>query len=179
MARPDAIEHCEYPAIISIDPGGTTGWNVIVVHGDSLSDPHCSILENIIHWEQGQFEGDEFAQADEIITLIDLWDDAAILFEDFILRKFSAGRELLSPVRITSMVAYHISRTYTPPRPIFMQMSELAMSTVTDDRLKKWGLYQPGEQHARDALRHSVTFMRRSKDNKRIREAAWPHIYTK
>lgn len=170
----DEDDNHDYPTIIALDPGGTTGWSVIMVHPECLSDPDVSILENILHYEQGQFEGPELDQADEIIGLLQAWDNAAIVCEDFQLRTTAAE---LSPVRIRAMVELYIHRDPEENRPIFLQMPSLAKTTVTDKRLKQWKLYRPGEEHARDSLRHSITFLRRASVDVRIRRAAWPSIY--
>jgi hypothetical protein len=149
----------------------------MMVHREALEDPDVDILDNVLHWEQGQFEGEEVDQAFQIAELMDLWDDAAFVMEDFILQQFSQGRELLSPVRLTAMLSYHAAISYDSPRTIFLQMPSLAMSTVTDPRLKSWGFYKPGSVHARDATRHAITFLRRSKENTRLRRTAWPALY--
>ena len=101
-------------------------------------------------------------------------DNAAIVCEDFQLRTLAAE---LSPVRIRAMIEMYIRLSPDENRPIFLQMPSLAKSTVTDARLKQWKLYRPGEEHARDSLRHSITFLRRASVDVRIRRAAWPAIY--
>jgi hypothetical protein len=34
----------------------------------------------------------------------------------------------------------------------------LAKGFATDDKLKAWGFWQPGQRHARDAIRHALNF---------------------
>jgi hypothetical protein len=172
-------EELDYPAVLAIDPGGTTGWCVMMVHTDALMLDDVSILDNILYWEQGQFEGNEIQQAQEVMELMDLWDGAAILIEDFILRQFSMGRELLSPVRITAMLEMWATIGYTEPRMVFKQQSELAKSAITDKRLRAWKLYRPGQEHARDAQRHALTLFRRAKASPALRAKAWPLLYGK
>jgi hypothetical protein len=43
-------------------------------------------------------------------------------------------------------------------------MPSLAMSTVPDDRQKRWGFWVPGKEHARDAVKHNITFLKRRKE---------------
>lgn len=43
---------------------------------------------------------------------------------------------------------------------ITYQSAAQAKGVVTDKRLKSWGLWVPGQQHARDAIRHAVTYLR-------------------
>lgn len=171
-----------WATVIGIDPGGTTGWAVMCVEQDALSDPDVSILRSIAHKAQGQVAGDEDKQAMILIELIAAWPSAAVVIEDFILRKFVSGRELLSPVRITAKVEFALKYGLLDvgrPRDVFKQQPSLAMKTATDDRMKDWGLYirEGGEEHARDAMRHCITFMRRAGEKPALRSAAWPRVY--
>lgn len=43
--------------------------------------------------------------------------------------------------------------------PLRMRMAQHAKNFVTDDRLKQWGLWQKGERHARDAIRHACLYI--------------------
>ena len=149
---------------ISFDPGGTTGWSVFAVYKEAIEDSEYSILDNVSFWTAGEFIGDERGQADEMIALVEAWPEAHIVIEDFVLRKFTSARELLSPVRITARFdqALHISGD---ARPMIIQPGVLAMKTVTDARLKRMGLWPPlqGSEHKRDAVRHNITWMKRAK----------------
>jgi hypothetical protein len=164
----------DYPTVIALDPGGTTGWCVMMIHPDALKDPEISIVDNIMHYEQGQFEGAELDQAEEIIQLLQAWDNAVIVCEDFQLREITAE---LSPVRIRAMIEMYLRLDPEEDRPIWLQMPALAKGTITDQRLKQWKLYRPGQEHARDALRHSIMFFRRASAELKIRRTAWPEIY--
>lgn len=170
-----------WATVIALDPGGTTGWAVLCVEKDALSDPDLSILKSITHYAQGQVEGSENTQILACCELLAAWPYAAVVIEDFILRKFQQGREMLSPVRITAAIDYLFWRGLDdidpPGRLVFKQQPSLAMRTATDDRLKTWGLYRPGQEHARDATRHAITFLRRGSEKPRLRAMAWPHTY--
>lgn len=155
---------------IWFDQGGSTGWAVVSVWVEAVTLPEYSILKNIVAWSAGEFIGSEGSQTDQMMELVKAWEDNAdsIGYEDFILRKLLGGRELLSPVRIGARFE---DRMYTSGRMGLLapaQMASLAMDTITDDRLKLWGFWPPliGQEHARDALRHCLTYL------KRIREAS-------
>lgn len=165
-----------------LDPGGTSGWSVMCVEPDALSDPDVSVLKSISHKAQGQVTGDEDVQAKTLLELFALWPDAACGCEDFIVRKYLQGREALSPVRITSKIEMGMRWgmfDVHANRRLWKQQPSLAMNTATDARLKDWGLYiaEGGEEHARDASRHSITFLRRASERPALRHAAWPHLY--
>lgn len=158
--------------VIWFDPGMTVGWCVISVWTQALECSKYRILNNIAGWSVGEFVGSESEVVDQMVGLVEAWEDdklRGVGIEDFILRKFSMGRELLSPVRVTSRFE---DRMYTGGRSQLLlpkQQADLAMSTVTDERLKRWGLYVPtvGKEHARDALRHALTWLKRLKSSAR------------
>jgi hypothetical protein len=176
MARKRAVELVSDPTLVSFDPGGTTGWSILVVHPDALRIPDVPILGNIVHWAHGEIGGDENEQASQMLGIATEWPGACVLFEDFILEIMLKSRELLSPVRITAKAEYafwlHKVRT-------FRQGREVAKRTATDDRLKRWGFYQRegGLGHARDADRHGLTWLRQCKQHAWLRAECWPYLF--
>jgi len=191
------IEDTPYITAIWLDPGGTTGWCVMSVLPEALSDPDMRILDNIYHWTSGQIVGPEPDQADEIAELITAWPGALVGIESFELRQFRKDRDLLSPVRIGAMVEWAALRgggagvrADAPPAVVEWQSPSLAKKTASDDSLKEWGLYrrEGGEEHARDATRHAITFYRRCKSGaqgskagetraRHLRARAWPYRF--
>jgi len=123
----------------------------------------------------------ESAGASEILQLVEGWPGAAIVVEDFILRKFDQGRDILSPVRVMEKFEFGLW-VLGRDGQAFRQQPALAKTTATDDRLQRWGFYrrEGGLKHARDADRHAITFLRRCSQGKQgrlLREKAWPHLY--
>ena len=175
--KPSRLDLVEYPVVVAIDPGKTTGWSVMMVHPEALTDPEVSILRNIDPWIHGEIDcTDENFGIDALDELIECWPGAAIVFESFSLRKFSSDEDLLSPVRINATLGYLRWRCAVR---VFYQSAEMAKRTATDKRLMLWGMYESegGLEHARDADRHGITFLRRAKTTPRLRNAAWPYIY--
>lgn len=174
--------HSGFANLCAFDPGGTTGWSVMSVHPDALVEDDVKVLENIEHWAHGQFSGDEDKITQQMLELLEAWPDAVVVIEDFILRAYRKDDDLLSPVRITSKLEFGLQfwpGLYGVVPRIFKQQPSLAKSAVTDDRLREWGMYERegGEEHARDADRHSLTFLRRAKESERLRKVAWPELY--
>lgn len=197
LRKAGVVELVTAPTVISIDPGGTLGWSVMVVHPDALVDKDVPILTNILHRANGQIRaippthGNKAPKALElsleerrcIRTLIgDVlgnWAGAAMVIEDFLLRKKVMDRELLSPVRLTA--ALELAIEYEGLHMTLQRQSPSeAKTAATDARLKEWGLYSRagGMEHARDADRHSITFLRKAKARGSVRGDAWPHLYT-
>lgn len=172
-------------SVIAIDPGGTTGWSFLCVEPYALSDAEEKVLGNITthcHGELSSNVGGNSADGeaicvDDLWEFIEAWPNAAIVIEDFVIRNNDRSRQFLSPVRITAQLEY-LCWKYN--RKHFRQTPADAKTTVSDDRLKSWRLYDSdgGLGHARDADRHAILFLRRAKQDANLRAMAWPHLYS-
>jgi hypothetical protein len=85
------------------------------------------------------------------------------IFEDFILQERTQDRSLLSPVRLTAKAEQILWSPWCRDEFIWMQPQSAsdAKSTCTDDRMRRWGLWIPGQPHATDATRHLIVALRR------------------
>jgi hypothetical protein len=161
--------------LLAIDPGGTTGWAHFWIPTANLLGRSLDILEDV-EYDCGQLTGSEPEQAMQIRPMLEeMSGTGPVICEDFILRQFRQDAALLSPVRLMAMIEFMVSLINEPP-PFKKQQPSLAKSTATDERLKDWGLWEKGAPHARDAIRHGVTFLRRAKTDNRLRNWAWPHV---
>lgn len=139
------------------------------------------ILDNVAFWSCGEFIGDRGDQVDAMIALTQAWpDDAPIIHEAFILRTFRMDPMLLEPVRITERYrhalrdlgprgpAWRTPGTGVRRRDVIQQPASIAKTMVTDDRLRRMEVpFFPstaGKPHARDGVRHALTFLRREKE---------------
>lgn len=169
-----------------VDPGGTTGWGVMSVYPELLVTDK-PVHKNIVHWSCGDTHGNENQMASEMLQLFDLWEDAAVGIEQFDLRQMAVQ---LSPVSITGKIEYGLwlmekwaaeeeEREMGRGRFVFKQTPSLAKTTLTDDRQRDMGLWVPGPDHKRDAIKHCFTFLNRAQKIPRMRYAAWPHLFRK
>jgi hypothetical protein len=164
------------PTVVAFDPGGVTGWAVFSVHPESLLDPTLKVMHNITHFACGQFIGSEFAQVDEMLQLSADWPGGSFVVEDFILQKFDSSRELLSPVRLTAAYRYNMSRQQGVI--VKVQPRSLAFTTFDDARLRAMGFWEQttGQVHARDSIKHGLTWLKRLKTNVRLRLEVFPQL---
>lgn len=135
----------------------------------------------VLEWDYGQVDGDEDEQVDRILKYVRSLQafsykvGPAVVIEDFDIEHHNrtSDQELLSPVRIAAKLLYgqHIGRA--GDARMVLQGRTMAKSTATDERLKVWGLYISGQEHARDACRHAITAVRRARQNKAIRDQLW------
>lgn len=162
--------------IIGIDPGGTTGWARLTfprrsIYGDA--DP------KILEWDAGQFYGEETVQVDNIARYVreaqglSYRIGPAVVGEGFSYETSVRGTDVLSPVRIMAMLVYAQHLGKMGDARVTYQDRGLAKSTATDQRLKAWGFWLPGEEHARDAMRHAITALRRARAKASIRGMLW------
>jgi len=143
--------------VIALDPGGTTGWSIFQVHPLAMcGDASIPVMANVEWWDAGEFTGPQDDQIDEILEMVEEWPHARLVTEDFHLRQVNA---VLDPVEINAIL-----RRETRPRYWVKQQPSLAMGTVPDDRQKAWGYWVPGKPHARDAVKHNITFLKRRKE---------------
>lgn len=162
----ETMQHDLY-VCAAFDPGETTGWAVFGAYMIALRSPEYNLLENIAFWSAGQFNvGDETAQARQMLKLCRAWPNAHRVVEQFVLRKLIQDESLLSPVRVTAKFDLLLGEAFPGNNKYILQQAPLAMTTITDDRLKSWGYWTPleGKVHARDAVRHALTWLRRAKD---------------
>jgi hypothetical protein len=149
----------EYRAL-AIDPGGTTGWNLTVIDKRALQQAHIKILESVEFWSAGELTGPEGKQANAIAALAIHWQVNVIIIEDFILRTMAGGRDLLAPVRVSERVEQAL---WGHSIITIKQQPALAMSTMTDARMRASGLWLSGMPHGNDSTRHAWTWLRRKK----------------
>lgn len=162
---------------IWFDPGVKTGWAVFNVWREAMELDSYPILGNVASWSAGWFTGTEYQIVNQMMDLVNAWSESShVGYEDFILLRLTGGRELLSPVRISARFqdrmdlknAVHEVRGEKPQLLETPQSPSLMNSTVGEDRLRRWGFYAslPGEDnsHARDAVGHCITWLKRTKD---------------
>lgn len=163
--------------VVWADPGVTTGWCVVRV---SIADlMACGQVElaarGQIWWQSGQFRSPTTSVAvDSYLALCRVaWEKAAeddvvvIGCEGFSLGMLSRDVALLEPVRF---LAVFIDRLRESGVEVQVQMPGDRM-VITDARLKLWDMWKPGAEHARDAQRHALLFLRRFSQQERLRRA--------
>lgn len=162
------------------DPGGTTGAAVVSVPRDTVfgKAPYAGIrIEDYLH-----LSGSEPEMAGALAELWLLYKQIAgervpLILERFSLRVMSRDERMLSPVRITALIKERVPVLDSAGRAqVFFQDVGEAKRVVSNARLKAWGIEAPligGEDHARDALRHDVLFLRRAAQSRSLRQEAW------
>lgn len=119
--------------VLAIDPGGTTGWATWV--GGS------------VHW--GQIPGG-IGSAREVVNLMRSIDTLVIERYTISERTTKYSRQS-DALELTGAMKYVAQSGNVP---VIMQQPAEAKRIFTDERLRQFGWWARGEEHARDALRH-------------------------
>ncbi len=155
-----------WPRVLWIDPGKVSGVACVWLDPVGLESnwplPRC-----VLATMSGYLYGAEVGQAKAFINLAALLDEApglAVGVESFILGQFNLSPDLLSPVRIRAMLDFHFA---TDGRELWAQSASDAKTSVTDARLRLWGLYESGPDHIRDAMRHCLLWAKKIRGHSR------------
>lgn len=131
----------ELPAsLLSVDPGETTGW-CIFQHGRLT--------------QAGQCPGDP-VHLDNLITKI---NPDIIVCEEYRIYGWKAKRHAWSDVPTLRLIG-GIQMICTQRNiPMVLQGAQQAKGFSKDEKLRAWGLYQVGQRHANDSIRHATYYL--------------------
>lgn len=134
--------------VLAVDPGKSSGYAVF--DGESL---YCGQIEGI----------SENETVDLLLDVLEEYGCGVVVLEDFILRSSVKTRDLLSPVRINAAISYGLHSGGWVGVAVELQTATDAKGVLTDARLRRKGLWVPGKDHANDAIRHMLLYLRRQK----------------
>jgi len=139
--------------ILSFDPGGTTGWAVI-----EYDEKQSKLIQ------YGQIAGG-YKGFKEFYLNSGIEADV-IVCESFSLRPGmpSVNLEPCYVIGVLYALASQEVVMYPPSYKVFCD----------NDALKRLGFYIVGQQHARDAVRHAVAYLRVKENHIPTMKAGWP-----
>ncbi len=155
--------------VMGVYPGTTTGVAIIGVHQLTIYADRPGKIKFFETWE---ITGSYTYQAIEVADASREFYPLALVVESFYPAKPITTEESLSPVHVGARIEFCADSHYIFA-PFFWQTPSMAMETAPDSRLKLWGLYQSGPDHIKNATRHAITFIRRTKDDEKLRTRAW------
>lgn len=145
------------PAIIALDPGLTTGM-AFKAPGQEPTTVQVVGRFEVYAWITEAIKAEvEFQGRPRPIIVV----------ERFTINANTAGKsQQLDPLYIIGTVEYLALRNGCP---FHLQAPSQAKSFATDAKLKAAGWWVPGQDHARDALRHLMVFLC-------THRTAWPEL---
>nr|DAW17413.1 MAG TPA: Putative Holliday junction resolvase [Caudoviricetes sp.] len=141
--------------ILSLDPGGTTGYAILDVQEDEFPE-----VINV-----GQIKNGLSGFIDFYNDYLSAFNFDAIICESFTLREGIFGADL-SPVSVIGALealAQDVEIVYQEPK---------LKPLCDDDRLKRLGLHLSARPHANDAVRHGIIYLRNKKHTPTL-EKGW------
>lgn len=139
--------------VVAIDPGETTGFTVYYPWEECTTIHHYQLETKTV--EQGWEALEEHwprpidCKGYQIIVVCEDYKVYAWKSTDHSWNKLHTS-QFIGAIRILC---------YQKTIPIVFQMAGQAKGWATDEKLKLWGLYEPGLKHARDACRHLITYL--------------------
>jgi hypothetical protein len=143
-------------SILSFDPGGTTGWAFIGYEDDTepvvlaygqIPDGHVGFIQ---WWNQR----------------VQYLPDTVIVCESFTLRQGIPGVNLEPCYVMGALQALYDDK--------IVYQSPMFKSFCDNDALKAMDFYVKGQQHARDAFRHAVAYLRTHEKHVPTMKKGWP-----
>lgn len=144
--------------ILSFDPGGTTGYAFIVYQPDTdpimidsgqIPDGHKGFIK---WWREGGLE---------------MSINATVVCESFTLRPGVPGVNLEPCYVMGALEALTRKKEVVYQGPVYK-------AYCNNDALKNLGMYLVGKQHARDAVRHAIAYLRVVEKHRPTYRLGWP-----
>ncbi len=126
--------------LLALDPGGTTGWAVF--SGTVLEDVGQSKLDGL-----------------GLQGLVTRTRPQVLVLENYRIYRQKAMSHVGSEVLPARLIGALELIAETRHIPLHLQMAGPVKDFVTDAKLRAWGLYRPGLEHGRDAIRHGCYFL--------------------
>lgn len=158
--------------LLTFDPGSAaTGWAWFVVDFHAFSRPDANLWDNITTYDYGEFRGDTMEIPEQCVQLVveayglSSYLTMDVVCEDFELTQLIGGKNLLSPVRIASVIQWECHNR----RIKFNFQARQLRTSVTRQRLNKWGFEGKYRKDEFAAMQHGIVWLRRLKQESRKR----------
>lgn len=167
--------------ILAVDPGNESGWVRIefdsAAHMDAVvrqAGPLRAIKNRALAGcvslgtfsvgdHVGAVAGGRFGECGVVGEFLPmLWGVQVLIIEDFTLARSESSRDLLSPVRIMSMLEYEWVKGPGRTRDGSLIWSNRSnKAAVKDEAMRAAGVWRPGKSggHINDAVRHLAVFL--------------------
>lgn len=132
--------------ILVLDPGETTGFAIFEDNQLVRSGQISTVQDKEVYWEKLYF-------------LMTHEKYNYVVCEDYRIYQHKLARHSFSPVLTLRIIGGIDLLATLYGVPIHYQMATQAKGFVTDAKLKEWGFWAHGQNHARDAIRHGCYFL--------------------
>lgn len=129
--------------VLGFDPGETTG--ACFFQGTSLL-------------KAGQLKT-KVVNQDSLINLTTFFDfirPDEVVIEDYRVYGWKTEEHAFAGLHTPKLIGMIITICIIRGLPYTLRMAQPAKAFVTDEKLEAWGLYDRGQRHSRDAMRHAI-----------------------
>lgn len=144
-------------SVVGLDPGSTTGVAIFhYVSPNVQNTSHIHGAGNLRNsWEFKQLSLTNHHK--DLYELLINYDPDYVVCESFEFRQFDGNR---TGIVLDSREYIGVAKLYCQltKKPLTLQTASVGKAFWTDAKLKKIGLWQVGQKHANDALRHVLYF---------------------
>lgn len=144
LARP-LTKWSEVGHVLCLDPGETTGWALF----------EDGWLESCGQEPTGT---EPALTADFVERVHEEVDLRHIVYEEYRIRGNKAQQHIGSEVVTIQHIGVIRATADRLGIPLTKQAAGLAKGFADDSKLRRWGLYQVGQRHSNDAIRHGVYY---------------------
>ncbi len=144
-ANPDRYSQSELSRVLVFDPGETTG---------------VAAFDGCVLTFANQFKTKDRSKFHEQFnSLINHIRPRFVLFEDYRVYGWRRDQHAWSDLHTPKIIGQIEALCGIHGLCYHSQMAFQGKQFCTDEKLKEWGLYFPGLQHGRDAIRHGCYFL--------------------
>ena len=130
--------------LVALDPGETTGY----------AHFHAGKLVS-----SSQLPTHRIKVSVPILQKVILPSTSLVVYEDYRIYAWKTESHAWASLHTPKLLGVIETVAHLTDTPTFTQMAQQAKQFCTDQKLKEWGYYQPGLQHARDAIRHGCYYL--------------------
>lgn len=136
--------------LLALDPGETTGWCIWdCIPGANDTMIACGQLDT---WPIEN-------QVKNFRALLNQYNPTQIVYEQYRVYEWKSDSHAWSDVPTLRIIGSIETFLLLNGIAYSHQTPQVAKHFVTDDKLKGWGLYERGQRHSRDAMRHATYFL--------------------
>lgn len=149
-ARP-LTDWSEAGLVLCLDPGETTGWALFADGelddcGQEPTGSEPALMADFINSKVAEYH-----------SVLD-WPSGVehIVYEEYRIRGSKAKQHVGSEVVTIQHIGVIRATADQLGIPLVKQSAGMAKGFASDEKLRRWGLYQTNKRHANDAIRHGV-----------------------
>lgn len=140
--------------LIGLDPGGTTGVGIFGFEGPRLREAFQLNTSTIY---QGVKELNQLLTKHK--TKLPHTNGVWVVMEDYRVYSWKTKQHAWASLHTPRLLGVIECLCYQHNIPLYRQSAQVGKGFMGDERLKEFGYWFEGRQHARDAIRHGCQFL--------------------